>query len=77
MSSATILALLKGVQVLIAFATTLASLIRNKNLMDAGEAKATARSLAALSHALGISQQVREEVAAMSDEDLNRELRGD
>jgi len=45
--------------------------------MDAGEAKATARNLAVLSERLGIADQVRAEVEALSDADLDAELRGD
>lgn len=68
---------IKAIQLVLVLLTRIAGTVRNKNLMDAGEAKATARSLAALTHALGISQQVREEVAALSDADLDAELRGD
>lgn len=68
---------LRLIRLFLTLATRIAGTIRNKQLLDAGEARATARSLAALTHALGISQEVREEVAAMSDEELNRELRGD
>ena len=68
---------LRLIQLVLTLATRIAGTVRADKLMTAGEAKATARSLAALSNALGISQQVREEVAAMSDEELNRELRGD
>lgn len=61
----------------LSLASTLANYVREKGLMDAGEAKATARSLAALSERLGIAQEVAREVAAMSDADLDAELRGD
>ena len=50
---------LKLIQLVLTLATRIAGTIRADKLMTAGEAKATARSLAALSHALGISQQVR------------------
>lgn len=68
---------LRLIQLVLVLATRIAGTVRADKLMTAGEAKATARSLAALTHALGISQQVREEVAAMSDADLDAELRGD
>lgn len=64
-------------KLVLSLASTLASYVREKGLMNAGEAKATARSLAALSERLGIAQEVAREVAAMSDADLDAELRGD
>lgn len=68
---------LKAIQLALVLLTRIAGTVRNKNLMDAGEARATARSLAALSARLGIAQQVAEEVGKMSDADLDAELRGD
>lgn len=67
---------LKLIQLVLILATRIAGTIRADKLMDAGEAKATARSLAALSARLGIAQQVAEEVAAFSDASLDDELRG-
>lgn len=64
-------------KVVLAIANAVAGYVREKNLMDAGEAKATAASLAALSARLGIAQQVAEEVARLSDADLDADLRGD
>ena len=61
----------------LALANAIASYLREKQLMDAGEARATAKSLAALSQRLGISNQVVAEVEALSDADLDAELRGD
>lgn len=58
-------------------ANAIASYLREKQLMDAGEARATAKSLASLSQRLGISNQVVAEVEALSDADLDAELRGD
>lgn len=68
---------LAALRAILALANVIANFVREQSLMDAGEAKATARSLAALSARLGIAQQVADEVAALSDEELNRELRGD
>jgi len=68
---------LKVLQLLLLLATRIAGTVRANILLDAGEAKATARSLAALSARLGIAQQVAEEVGKMSDADLDAELRGD
>lgn len=61
----------------LALAHIVASYLRERQLMDAGEAKATAKSLAALSQRLGISNAVVAEVEALSDADLDAELRGD
>lgn len=55
----------------------LSGLARAEKLMDAGKAQLTAQLLAEISGKLGISQAVREEVSKLSDEDLNKELRGD
>ena len=68
---------LKIIQLFLVLATRIAGTIRADKLMNAGEAKATARSLAALSARLGIAQQVAAEVAAMTDDDLDKELRGE
>ncbi len=68
---------LKVVLVLISLARLIANSINTRNLMEAGEAKATAESLAALSARLGIAQLVAAEVAALSDAELDAELRGD
>jgi hypothetical protein len=61
----------------IGLASILADIVREKQLMDAGEAKATAKSLAALSSRLGIAQAVADEVAALSDDEINADLRGE
>lgn len=45
--------------------------------MNAGEAKATAKSLAALADRLRIGDAVRAEIEAISDEELDAALRGD
>lgn len=68
---------LKVVLALISLARLIANSINTRNLMEAGEAKATAESLAALSARLGIAQLVAAEVAALSDAELDAELRGD
>lgn len=64
-------------KLLLTVANTVSNIIREKQLMDAGEAKAAAKSLAALSERLGIAKQVAAEVAALSDADLDADLRGD
>ncbi len=62
---------------LLAALHVVASMLREKQLLDAGEGRAVARSLAALSQRLGIAKDVAEEVAALSDADLDADLRGD
>ncbi len=52
-----------------------AEIIRDKQLLDAGEAVATAKSLAVLQSRLGIADQVAAEVDALSDGDVDAELR--
>lgn len=68
---------LKLIWLCLSIANRIAGTVRADKLLDAGEAKATARSLAALASRLGISQEVREEVGRLSDADLDAELRGD
>ena len=68
---------LKVLQLLLLLATRIAGTVRANILLDAGEAKATAKSIAALSQRLGIAQQVAAEVAAMSEDDLDKELKGE
>lgn len=67
----------KLIWLLLSIANRIAGTVRADKLMDAGEAKATAASLAALSARLGIAQQVAEEVARLSEADLDADLRGD
>jgi hypothetical protein len=58
-------------------AVAIAGIVRSRQLLGAGEAQELARSLAATQKRLGIAAQVAAEVEALSDEDLNAELRGD
>jgi hypothetical protein len=69
--------LLAVFRAVLSLATILADFVRDKQLMDAGEAKATAKSLAALSQRLGIANQVEAEVAALSNDEIDADLRGD
>lgn len=62
---------------LLSLALAIASIVRSKQLMDAGEAKAAARSLAVIADRLGIADKLRAEVEALSDSELDAELRGD
>jgi hypothetical protein len=65
------------IRALISLASNLASLVRDEKLMSADEARATAKSLAALSSRLGIGNEVAAEVVALSDDEINADLRGD
>lgn len=67
----------KLLQLLLHIVGAIADIVRNKQLMDAGEAKATARNLAVITDRLGIGALVLAEVEALSDSDLDAELRGD
>lgn len=62
---------------LLALANGIAGYIREENLMKAGEARAVAKSMAALAGRLNIGREIVAEVEAMSDDDLDAELRGD
>lgn len=64
-------------RLLLSLANSVAAVVREKQLMDAGEAKATARSLAVIAERLGIADKLRAEVEALSDSELDAELRGD
>jgi hypothetical protein len=69
--------LLAVFRAVLSLANILADFVRDKQLMDAGEAMATAKSLAALSQRLGIANQVAAEVASLSNDELDADLRGD
>lgn len=62
-----------GLQLLL----TLSEFIREKQLLDAGESVAVAKSMAELSRRLDVVEQVRSEIEAMSDDELDRALRGE
>lgn len=62
---------------LLALANGIAGYIREENLMKAGEARAVAKSMAALAGRLNLGREIVAEVEAMIDEDLNAQLRGD
>ena len=51
--------------------------IRETQLMEAGEAKATARALTEIAKRLDIGEKVRIEVEAMTDSEIDDALRGD
>lgn len=58
-------------------ALSVSGIVRERQLMDAGEAQATARNLVEIGNRLGIGKQIVMEVEALSDSDLDAALRGD
>ena len=65
------------IKLLLSIANTIAKFIQEKQLLDAGESIAVAKSMAELSRRLDVVEQVRTEVEAMSDDELDAALRGD
>ena len=57
-------------------AAGLAGYMRNNQLMDAGSAQEVARQLGEVARQGGLSQQVRDEVANMTDPALDAALQG-
>lgn len=55
----------------------ISNIIREKQLMDAGEARGLAKSMAQAAKNLGIGNQIVAEIEAMTDDDLDAALRGD
>lgn len=55
----------------------ISNIIREKGLMDAGEARGLAKSMAAAADRLGIGQALVSEIEALTDAELDAELRGD
>lgn len=54
-----------------------AGIVREKQLLDAGEARGLAKSMAATADRLGIGQALVSEIEAMTDDELDAALRGD
>lgn len=68
------LGLLKlGLQVI----NDIAGIVREKQLLDAGEARGVAKSLAQAADRLGIGKALVSEIEAMTDDELDSALRGD
>jgi len=68
---------LKIIQLLLSLANGIANTIRETQLLDAGSAQETARTLASIGQRLKISDQIQKEIEALSDQALNDKLRGD
>jgi hypothetical protein len=68
------LSILSGV---LKLANIIAGLMKDRQLLDAGEKKAIAKSLLAVADAVGVSKAVEDEIAAMTDEQVDAALEGD
>lgn len=55
----------------------ISNIVREKQLMDAGEARGLAKTLAQSAKNIGIGNQIVAEIEAMPDDALDAELRGD
>jgi hypothetical protein len=56
---------------------TISNIVREKQLLDAGEARGLAKSMAQAADRLGIGRALVDEIEAMTDDDLDAALRGD
>jgi len=64
-------------KIVLSLANSLAGIVREKQLMDAGEAKATAKALTEIVKRLDVGKDVAAQIEAMSNDDLDAALRGD
>lgn len=55
----------------------IAGYLKDRQLMDAGAQREVSKMLGEITHRAGIADQVRAEIAGMSDNDLDAELRGE
>ncbi len=65
---------LSVLQLFLTIADTVANIVREKQLMDAGEAKATATQLAAIAKRAGITDEIRAAVGKLTDAEIDDEL---
>lgn len=56
---------------------TISNIIRERQLMDAGEARGLAKTLAKAANNLKIGNELALEIVAMTDDELDAALRGD
>lgn len=68
---------LSFLRLLLATASAVANFIRERSLMQAGENAAIARSLAEISDRLKINRELVNQIEAMTDDEIDRALRGD
>ncbi len=58
-------------------ANQIADIVREKQLMDAGEALATAKQLAEIAHSVGIGNEVNAAIDALSEPQVQDEVEAD
>lgn len=63
-------------KIVLSLASTIASYLREKKLLDAGAKAEVGRMLAEITHKADVAAQVRVAISAMSDAELDAELRG-
>ena len=68
---------LSFLKALLAAASAVANLIRDRSLLQAGENAAIARSLAEISDRLEIHRELADQIEAMTDDEIDQALRGD
>lgn len=68
---------LSFLKALLAAASAVANLIRDRSLLQAGENAAIARSLAEISDRLKIHRELVDQIEAMTDDEIDQALRGD
>ena len=68
---------LSFLKALLAAASAVANLIRDRGLLQAGEQAAFAKSLAAISNRLEVHRELITQIEALTDDQIDRALRGD
>lgn len=64
-------------KILLTLALSISKIVQENRLLEAGEAKATAKSLAIIAKNLQIGQDIVTEIEKMSDAELDEELQKD
>lgn len=64
-------------RLVLSLASMLVNHVRESKLLDAGAKAEVGRQLAEIARKAGVADQVRAEIAAMTDEALDAELRGE
>ena len=63
-------------RLLLSVADKIADIVRASQLMTAGEAKEVAKQLTGIAERLRITDEIRANVAALTDDELDKELAG-
>lgn len=64
-------------RIVLSLASSLANIVRERQLMDAGEARNVAKQMTELSKRLDIGEEVMFHIEKMRDEEIDAALRGD